>query len=642
MPTADETVSYNCGVVPDIQITNQTPLQNLGVNETFYAGDFPVTVKEIQNNGGRFTGNGFIVVPYLADTKIAVGFEGITINTNYQLIEGVVKTTYDPTWGNVESADDFINGLGDLIDAIYDTLEDALEGLGILDGDYNEENIDFEIADITVNENGETVIIGTNGEEQNLGSENNTVVTDENGNVIVVNEDGETGAVGDHDNESSEETPYYVEVIGRTKKYKYNEKMYFVRQNTNDTLILKTTIDSLKFSNPKWKMGSINLGEGDSISVDLKTLKNERIDIIDIDDNNKEFRIKKMRIYDKPVINIKKELGFGGFFGFDEAEEIELQNIGNYNPQFTDSIFHKEFSINKTKKYFVKWITLTPNQVIDLKIDKTFIKSEMKKDSTFSIKFKSSTPDLTFTFSETQELVSSYDDLDFPLQISAAGSVANDADFDNPYTITAYDQSNEVVGKINVVLGKIRETKEIVLVRVKHDNNGYANYNIGQTINLLNQESYNQAYLNWNNTTTDTLNITTQYTANPSLFNSSSKGAIDNIKDIYEENHTVKVEKYYVFVTDIRVTKDEGNVAGRAENFNTNSLVLLKDRGTKTIIHELGHCLGMQHTFSDGQGVRKIPKGTTNSFMDYSTKRNMFFLFQLEHLFNYQFQNPNN
>lgn len=125
MPTEDEAVSYNCGVAPNIEITNQTPLQNLGVNETFYAGDFPVTVKEIQNNGGRFTGNGFITVPYLADTKIAVGFEGITINTEYQLIEGVVQTTYDPNWGDVVSIDGFIDGIIDLISDIQDSLSNG-------------------------------------------------------------------------------------------------------------------------------------------------------------------------------------------------------------------------------------------------------------------------------------------------------------------------------------------------------------------------------------------------------------------------------------------------------------------------------------------------------------------------------------
>ena len=121
MPTNEETVNYNCGVLPDIQIANQDPIQNIGVNETFTAGDFPVTVIEIQNNGGKFTGKGFIVVPYLADTKIAVAFDGITIKTNYQLIEGVVQTTYDPTWGS--SVNVLINGFQDSINNILDLLE---------------------------------------------------------------------------------------------------------------------------------------------------------------------------------------------------------------------------------------------------------------------------------------------------------------------------------------------------------------------------------------------------------------------------------------------------------------------------------------------------------------------------------------
>ncbi|WP_298782673.1 hypothetical protein [uncultured Polaribacter sp.] len=137
MPTDEETVNYNCGVLPDIQIANQDPIQNIGVNETFIAGDFPVTVKEVQNNGGKFTGKGFIVVPYLADTKIAVAFEGITINTNYQLIEGVVKTTYDPNWENVESIDEFIDdlidSLGGLIDDIIDSIKDGINADILID-----------------------------------------------------------------------------------------------------------------------------------------------------------------------------------------------------------------------------------------------------------------------------------------------------------------------------------------------------------------------------------------------------------------------------------------------------------------------------------------------------------------------------
>jgi len=129
MPTKDETVSYNCGVHPEISISNKNPLQNISVNETFKAGDFPVTVKEIQSNKGKFSGKGFIVVPYLADTKIAVVFEGISINTDYQLIDGVVNTSYDPTWGGVESVDEFVQDLIAQIEVLFKKREEELNEL---------------------------------------------------------------------------------------------------------------------------------------------------------------------------------------------------------------------------------------------------------------------------------------------------------------------------------------------------------------------------------------------------------------------------------------------------------------------------------------------------------------------------------
>ena len=92
--------AYNCGIVPQINIQNQKPLINLIESETFKAGDFPVTVLELEGNG-PYTGKGYIIVPYLNETKIAVQFNNITINTDYQLIDGVVETSYNADWKNV-------------------------------------------------------------------------------------------------------------------------------------------------------------------------------------------------------------------------------------------------------------------------------------------------------------------------------------------------------------------------------------------------------------------------------------------------------------------------------------------------------------------------------------------------------------
>ncbi len=143
MPTKDETVSYSCGIIPEIKITNTKPLANIGVNETFTAGDFPVTVKQKQGGNGTFSGTGYIVVPYLADTKIAVEFKGIKINTDYELYEGVVKTTYDPTWSSVKGTGDLFNGG---------------------DGQVNTSEVNFQIAEILVDpSNGDILLVGKGG-----------------------------------------------------------------------------------------------------------------------------------------------------------------------------------------------------------------------------------------------------------------------------------------------------------------------------------------------------------------------------------------------------------------------------------------------------------------------------------------------
>ena len=126
----DQASGYQCGILPNIQISNQEPLERLGVNEVFTAGDFPVTVKFVaQGNrvsgepgsgapvlgaNGTYSGWGFITVPYLADTRIKVIFNNIKLNSDYQLIEGVVETDYDKDWGGVDDISDELEVIEDV------------------------------------------------------------------------------------------------------------------------------------------------------------------------------------------------------------------------------------------------------------------------------------------------------------------------------------------------------------------------------------------------------------------------------------------------------------------------------------------------------------------------------------------------
>ncbi|WP_271766882.1 fibronectin type III domain-containing protein [Aquimarina algiphila] len=138
--TSDETSTYNCGITPEIVITNQDPLEQLVVNEVFTAGDFPVKVKEVEGTNGSFSGWGYIVVPYLQDTRLKVSFDGIRINTDYQLMDGVVVTDYDENWGGVDDIQNEIDAVIDLTESILDVLEDVADK--IREGELTGEDID--------------------------------------------------------------------------------------------------------------------------------------------------------------------------------------------------------------------------------------------------------------------------------------------------------------------------------------------------------------------------------------------------------------------------------------------------------------------------------------------------------------------
>lgn len=166
----NNSTTYNCGFVPDLKVTNEQPLGGLVINETFMAGDFPVKVLDVSGSNGVFSGRGYIVVPYLFDTRIAVEFLNISINTDYQLMRGVVETTYDPTWKNVE-----------FIDNLVDTNQQEI-------------TLPFPIADlpagIQVGPGGDLVITGEDGRTETFPGGKDTVITDSTGQVYYVDKEG--------------------------------------------------------------------------------------------------------------------------------------------------------------------------------------------------------------------------------------------------------------------------------------------------------------------------------------------------------------------------------------------------------------------------------------------------------------------
>jgi len=181
----DEKSQVQCGVKPEIRIKNTEPLQdNLYPNTTFRAGDFPVTVLNATGSNGIYSGEGYVKVPYLQDTKIKVVFNGIKLNTERQLIDGKLVTTYDETERNVQ----FIQ-----------------EGIGEVFGDKGkkDQKMPFEVAEVQVDSiTGRITITGKVDPKTGIAPKvtlpkgKDYVITDSQGKVYQLDESGKVTAKG--------------------------------------------------------------------------------------------------------------------------------------------------------------------------------------------------------------------------------------------------------------------------------------------------------------------------------------------------------------------------------------------------------------------------------------------------------------
>ncbi|WP_340201823.1 fibronectin type III domain-containing protein [Ascidiimonas sp. W6] len=184
----DEAGLYNCGIAPDISISNRNPLENLNTGETFKAGDFPIKVIEVSGSSGRFSGKGYVSIPYLGSIKVAVEFTNILLNTDRQLAEGTVITTYDPDLSGIIDPWDELDDIGDIINGGDNIVLD---------------DVDFDIERIEITDDGNTlVVIGKdeNGNDTQIefpyDDTDTYQVTGSNG-VFVVDEEGNLKKIGE-------------------------------------------------------------------------------------------------------------------------------------------------------------------------------------------------------------------------------------------------------------------------------------------------------------------------------------------------------------------------------------------------------------------------------------------------------------
>lgn len=267
----DTSNNYQCGIMPAVDITNKNPLQTLlGANEVFMAGDFPVTVMSAQGSNGIYSGTGYIVVPYLADTKIKVIFNNIKINTDKKLVEGIIETTYDPN----ESAVSY-----------------ASAGIGETFGDQGVKDVfvNFPIGGITYSATpppGKITITGSDGGSGNSSTTEypggkDYTFTDPDGNIWTVDEDGtitQGGAVAQGGASTSTNTDGVTGSGNNATVNQYTAKGIKIewKENTSGQFAYDT---AEKTKLPKDKYPSVKDSENNTVYVPYKATVNKKTEL---------------------------------------------------------------------------------------------------------------------------------------------------------------------------------------------------------------------------------------------------------------------------------------------------------------------------------------------------------------------------
>ncbi len=164
MPSLPPPREYYCGQPPlELVTDNMDGMTALAVGDTIIACDARVVITQVSGSNGTFTGEGYFAAPMLNSIRIAVTFNGVFVNDESFVVTGDVITKFDPTGSNIMDAD--------AVAALF----------GNDQFDIPEQEIDGVIVSVTINENGQVVVI-VEGQNDPLIFEQPVILTDSNGN----------------------------------------------------------------------------------------------------------------------------------------------------------------------------------------------------------------------------------------------------------------------------------------------------------------------------------------------------------------------------------------------------------------------------------------------------------------------------
>ena len=110
IPAVDSARLARCGIPGVFNLDNKEPIESLKAGDVVMVNDYPMTLTQVAGGGGSFSGEGWVPVNWLLNTKWEVEFDNITVNTDRQMVAGSVRAKYDETEGQIAKVDEITEG----------------------------------------------------------------------------------------------------------------------------------------------------------------------------------------------------------------------------------------------------------------------------------------------------------------------------------------------------------------------------------------------------------------------------------------------------------------------------------------------------------------------------------------------------